>query len=76
MTPPSAGGTGAPFERRGATLHFPGADVPVAVTVCSPRIVRVALGANATSETSFVAPRTWAPTPPAGGCSASPPMAG
>jgi len=44
-------------------LHFPGADVPVAVTVCSPRIVRVALGANATSETSFVAPRTWAPTP-------------
>ena len=44
-------------------MHFPGADVPVAVTVCSPRIVRVGLGANAASETSFVAPRTWAPTP-------------
>ncbi len=57
------GGSGARFERRDAALHFAGGPDPIAVTVCSPRIVRVTLGASGASDTSFVVPRTWAPTP-------------
>ena len=56
-------GSGARFERRDATLGFSSAAGPIAVTVCSPRIVRVALGASQAPEISYVVPRSWAPTP-------------
>jgi alpha-glucosidase (family GH31 glycosyl hydrolase) len=59
----SDAGSGARFERRDATLVFPSAAGPIAVTVCSPRIVRVALGASPTPEISYVVPRRWAPVP-------------
>jgi alpha-glucosidase len=54
-------GSGARFERRGATLGFSSAAGPIGVTVCSPRIVRVTLGASRAPEISYVAPRSWAP---------------
>ena len=59
----SGAGSEARFERRDATLVFPSAAGPIAVTVCSPRIVRVALGASPTPEISYVAPQRWAPAP-------------
>ena len=49
---------GRASQRRDATLHFASAAGPIAVTVCSPRIVRVALGASPTPEHSFVVPRS------------------
>jgi Domain of unknown function (DUF4968) len=49
--------------REDASLHFTGAAGSVAVTVCTPRIVRASLGASQTSEASAVDPRVWASTP-------------
>jgi alpha-glucosidase (family GH31 glycosyl hydrolase) len=57
----TAGDGGPPFQRQDGSLHFAGADGPVAVTPCSPRIVRVSLGENPTHEAAFAAPRAWAP---------------
>jgi alpha-glucosidase (family GH31 glycosyl hydrolase) len=48
------------LERRDASVHLPGAASPV-LTVCTPRIVRVSVGASPAAEASFVGPRTWAP---------------
>ena len=53
------------FERLDAsTLGFPGGDPAVAVTVLTPRIVRVELAPiGRTAGPSYVADREWAPTP-------------
>jgi len=51
------------IERRDATLRLTGGPEPIAVTVCSPRIVRVSFGPTPSPEISFVAPRTWASPP-------------
>src|SRR5262245_28728077 len=48
------------LERRDGTLYVPGAGAPV-LTICTPRIVRVSVGASLSAEASFVGPRTWAP---------------
>src|SRR5215831_11213384 len=48
---------------RDAGLELAGGSGPVAVTFCSPRIVRVSFGEPRPSAASFVAPRTWAPPP-------------
>ena len=46
---------------RHAGLALAGGSGPVAVTFCSPRIVRVSVGEAQPSAVSFVAPRTWTP---------------
>jgi hypothetical protein len=63
VSPTPGGGAGALFARQDTTLHFDTASGPIAVTVCSPRIVRVAFGASHPPEQSFVLPRAWAPAP-------------
>src|SRR5215831_15539612 len=47
---------------RDAGLELAGASGPVAITFCSPRIVRVSFGEPRPSAASFVAPRTFAPS--------------
>jgi alpha-glucosidase len=51
------------YARDGATLRFPGDDGALAVTVCSPRIVRVEIEDSTTPRPSFVVPRAWPPLP-------------
>jgi alpha-glucosidase (family GH31 glycosyl hydrolase) len=51
------------IERRDATLQLAGGPEPVAVTVCSPRVVRVEFGQSAFPAISYVAPRSWTPPP-------------
>src|SRR5262249_62175750 len=46
---------------RDAGLELAGGSGPVAVTFCSPRIVRVSFGEPRPSAASFVAPPTFAP---------------
>ena len=48
-------------ERTGSGLRIDGGSGRIALTVCTPRIVRVALEAGETAAPSFVGPRTWAP---------------
>jgi alpha-glucosidase (family GH31 glycosyl hydrolase) len=51
------------FAREGATLRFAGDRVPVTVTFCSPRIVRVELGQDTEARApSYVLERPW-PSP-------------
>ena len=46
---------------RDGRLDLTGPDGPVAVTFCSPRIVRVSVGGDQPRAASFVAPETWSP---------------
>ena len=57
-------------QRRDASLHFTGPTGPATITVCTPRIVRVGVGAdhianqraNRPHDASFVGARAWPPT--------------
>jgi alpha-glucosidase (family GH31 glycosyl hydrolase) len=51
------------IERRDATVRPTGGSEPLAITLCSPRIVRVSFGPSVSPEISFVAPRAWPPPP-------------
>src|SRR5262249_54439101 len=51
------------IERRDATLQLAGAPEPIAVTLGSPRVVRVSFGPSVSPELSYVAPRAWTPPP-------------